>query len=72
MAKLEQVGSLIDGFVHQSIGVTINLTKFFVAETVPSSTGFSVLGLAINFQMISRFMAVVRRGFAAVHVSWLQ
>lgn len=30
MAKLEQVGSVTDGFVPQSIGVTINPTKFFL------------------------------------------
>lgn len=29
MAKLEQVGSVTDAFVPQSIGVTINSTKFF-------------------------------------------
>lgn len=68
MAKLEQVRSVTDGFVPQSIGVTINSTKFFCGWDSTKFYWLLSLGSAINFQMISRFVAVGKRGFAAVHV----
>lgn len=44
MAKLEQVGSVTDGFVPNHLVSLLIQQCSFVAETVPSSTGFLVLG----------------------------